>query len=163
MHQYEYPQGTALIQVSPSNPRAFDLYHKSHHTKADNYQRSRKTKTKTTKVTGPGQSIVLMNGNYNALIIWHRNTVKRWDNQEGVNCAIFRNESEADSSKMLLDAEKWVKVNWPDTKRLFTYVGKDSEDETKEQVIYFDQFEKAGWSYVGLSSKHKLILMEKFI
>ena len=145
-------------KISPCDERAFNLYCR-HYSKSSSYKNSRKTNVRTRKITGPGQSIVLLTEDEKALFVWHYNSVKRWDKQTGVNCSIFRNESKYLSSFLILEAEKWVLEKWPECERLFTYV--DSGKIKSENPGFC--FKKAGWKPCGISKVNKLHILEKAV
>ena len=106
---------------------------------------------------GPGEKMVLMQADGMALCAW-RKFISR-DGQLGVNCAIYRNESERRASEMLKEAmdEAWRK--WP-KERLYTYVNPCAVKPTMERgrPVWGWCFYKAGWSFVGLTQKGLHIL-----
>jgi hypothetical protein len=70
-------------------------------------------------IVGPGEKMVLLTVNCDALFVWR----KFIDNsgQTGVNCAVFHNESNIQSSALILEAELLAWSRWPG-ERLYTYV-----------------------------------------
>jgi hypothetical protein len=68
---------------------------------------------------GPGEKMVLLTPNADALFVWRK--FKSADGQEGVNCSVFRNESNQLASELIREAEKLAWERWPGS-RLFTYV-----------------------------------------
>ena len=108
---------------------------------------------------GPGEKMVLLRPNADALCAW-RKFISR-DGQAGVNCAIYRNESGEIASKMLLEAEALAWKRWPG-ERLYTYV-----DPLELPVVirasrptWGHCFYQAGWRFCGLT-KARLHILEK--
>ena len=106
---------------------------------------------------GPGEKIVLLSSNGDAVFAWLRSDPKlRGDHINGVCCTIFRNEGPVLSSKLILEAEKFAYDRWPGLK-LFTYVNK-SKVKSKNPGWCFM---KAGWKLVGENKSGKLRLLVK--
>lgn len=103
---------------------------------------------------GPGQKMVLLSHEHNALFVWRK--FISGDGQQGVNCSIFRNESTNLSSEMILDAEYMASVRWPD-ERLYTYVAPTKIRSSNAGFCFL----KAGWSKIGVTKVNKLLIMEK--
>jgi len=68
-----------------------------------------------THFVGPGEKIVLLAPDGDALFIWRR--FQSDDGQEGVNCAAFRNEGAALSSALIAEAEEIAWQRWPGERR----------------------------------------------
>ena len=96
-----------------------------------------------------------------ALFIWLKQKYIQ-NEQTGVNCAVFRNESMELSSLLILDAEKMAWERW-NGERLYTYV--DPNEITSPNAGYC--FKKAGWKLVRdnngktLKTKNGLLILEK--
>ena len=103
---------------------------------------------------GPGTKMVLMTTDGRALFVWRK--FKSDDDQQGVNCAIFRNEGELLSSDLILEAERIAWQKWPG-ERLFTYVNPKRIKSSNPGYC----FKKAGWVVCGETKVNKLIIMEK--
>lgn len=103
----------------------------------------------------PGEKMVLLTLECDALFGWLKNRVERYDKQVGVVCTIFRNESRHLSSDLIVEAEAIAWQKWPG-ERLFTYV--DSCAILSPNPGYC--FKKAGWRKCGLS-KRGLHILEK--
>ena len=73
------------------------------------------------KTVGPGEYIILMTEEADALFVWRKFIDA--SGQKGVNCAVFRNETEGRllSSALILDAERYAREKWPG-ERFYTYV-----------------------------------------
>jgi len=113
-------------------------------------------KSKGGKFTGPGKSIVLVLPDYKALFVWMKNTIERRDGQVGINCAVFRNESDILSSALIIEAEQWAVERWG-PQRAFTYI--DANRVISNNPGYC--FKCAGWNLCGVSKVHKRLIMEK--
>lgn len=69
-----------------------------------------------------GKKLVLRNAAGTVLFGWVMSDPEmRMDDQTGVNCAIFRNESLRKASEIILEAEDWARRRWG-KQRVFTYV-----------------------------------------
>lgn len=108
---------------------------------------------------GPGEKMVLMQADGLALCVWRK--FISGDGQQGVNCAIYRNESPRLASEMLKDAMRIAWTRWPG-ERLYTYVNPRRVTPTIERSrpVWGWSFYKAGWSFVGLT-KQGLHILEK--
>ncbi len=103
---------------------------------------------------GPGEKMVLVTLDYNALFVWRR-AVYRRDGQTGVECSIFRNESGLLSSTMIKEAMKLAWKRWPG-ERLFTYVA----DTKIRNINPGCCFKKAGWRKCGRSKVNNLTILD---
>ena len=99
--------------------------------------------------------MVLMTVNCDALFVWRKFIDK--SGQTGVNCAVFRNESEHRSSDLILEAERIAWEKWPG-ERLYTYVNAKRIQSTNPGYC----FKCAGWRQCGVTSSKKLIILEKW-
>lgn len=68
---------------------------------------------------GPGEKLVLMTLDCRALFVWRK--FQDDSGQEGVNCAVFRNEGPCRSSDLIREAVQLAWQVWPG-ERLYTYV-----------------------------------------
>jgi len=107
------------------------------------------------RMAGPGETIVMISKNNDALFIWKKQKYSQ-DGQTGINCAVFRNESNILSSTLLDAAEQVAWRRWPG-ERLFTYV--NSKKIKSNNPGYC--FKINGWQQVGISKAKKLIILEK--
>lgn len=105
---------------------------------------------------GPGQKCVLITELGDALFVWR--VFKSGDGQEGVNCAVFRNESDILSSVLILDAEKVAADRWPGL-RLFTYVNPKRIRSANPGAC----FKRAGWTVCGKTKWKGLVILEKLL
>lgn len=136
-----------FIQVPDSDVRACQL--------ADRHY-SRKTKG-SNRMSGPGEHLILID-QAASFIVGFRLVRYRLDNQQGIECFIFRNESQALSSQVLADALPLVVRKWGNT-RVFTYVNPSKIKSSNPGCC----FKKAGFKTCGTNKTGKLIILEKNI
>ncbi len=109
----------------------------------------------------PGETMVLLGADCQAVWGWSRSTVPRYDRQEGVACTVFRNESAERSSDLVREASALAWQRWPG-QRLFTYV--DPTMIASANPGYC--FKQAGWAHVRdaagrpTRSRRGLLLLE---
>lgn len=103
---------------------------------------------------GPGEKMVLVTERGDALFVWK--VFISGDGQQGVNCAVFRNESDVLSSALILDAEMAAWKRWPG-RRLYTYVNAKRIKSTNPGYCY----KLAGWRVCGRSKWKGLVILEK--
>lgn len=131
--------GGNWLGVHDGDARALGLFkrHYSYRRRASGQARGSPT------FIGQGEKIVLLTIDCRALFTWQRSTVDRTSGQIGVNCTVFRNESELRSSDLILEAEQIAWAKWPGA-RLFTYVdGKKVKSANPGWC-----FKQAGWANV---------------
>ena len=103
---------------------------------------------------GPGEKMVLVTEDGKAIFIWRK--FISLNKQDGVNCAVFRNEGEIMSSLLILDAETAARKRWPG-QRFYTYVN-SLKIRSKNPGCCF---KKAGWRVCGKTKIANLIVLEK--
>jgi hypothetical protein len=103
---------------------------------------------------GPGEKTVLLTEAADALFVWRK--FRSADGQQGVNCAIFRNESNILSSLLILDAEQIAWKRWPG-ERLYTYVKALAIRSSNPGYCY----KLSGWKTCGITKVNKLVILEK--
>lgn len=138
------------------DPRAYALYrrHYSHYEYKDNRRQDPSNPTRFSFV-GPGEKMVLLTTDCRALFVW-RKFINR-DGQTGVNCAVFRNEGDELSSRLILEAEQLAWQRWPG-ERLYTYVNQGKVKSPNPGYC----FKMAGWQPCGFTKSKGLIILEKF-
>lgn len=141
--------GQGLWVASSDGDRDAYALFKRHYTFRD-YKRGRRN----TQFVGPGYKIVLVTASVDALFVWRKFIDK--SGQQGVNCAVFRNESPHPSSLLILEAEKIAWARWPGT-RLYTYVNAKKVRSANPGYC----FKAAGWTRCGVSKRRGLIILEK--
>lgn len=126
--------------VSKRDPRAVGLFSRHYSSKKNN-----KTIRHwlATGITAPGEDITLMRSDCSALFVWLKQKYNM-SNQEGVYCAVFRNEGSELSSTLILEAEKWAWEKWQG-ERLYTYVDPGAVRHKRDPGRCF---KKAGWKLV---------------
>ena len=105
---------------------------------------------------GPGAKLVLLVPDGRALFVWRK--FLSMDEQEGINCAVFRNESPVLSSSLILAAEEFAQQRWPG-ERMYTYVNPDKVQSPNPGYCFL----MAGWRRCGLTKKSGLHIFEKLL
>lgn len=121
----------------------FDRHYSRHH-----YADGRKPKL----FIGPGEKMVLLTQFCDALFVWRKFISD--DGQDGVNCAVFRNESQYLSSALIAEAVSLAWQRWPGA-RLYTYVNPRKIRSTNPGYCFM----AAGWRKCGIS-KSGLVILE---
>jgi len=137
----------------PSNhadPRAIALYLR--HYSARRYVDHRRR----WQFCPPGEKMVLLTLNCDALFVWHHPLMARPSGEVGVSCTIFRNESPVLSSALIQEACDLAWHRWPGA-RLFTYVA----DKKIRSVNPGACFKYAGWHRCGRNATGKLTILER--
>lgn len=97
---------------------------------------------------GPGEKMVLISPDALALFVWRKFINDSEPKQEGVNCAVFRNETPRprvlESSDLIRAADVLAWQRWPG-ERLYTYVDSRKVRHKRDPGRCFL---KAGWRYV---------------
>lgn len=142
------------LPVNDGDPRAFAITrrHYSYREYADNRRRNPSNPNRFLFV-GPGEKMVLMTADCRALFVWRK--FISLDNQSGVNCSVFRNESHYLSSELILEAEHLAWGRWPG-ERLYTYVNPRKVNSKNPGYC----FQMAGWDKCG-KTKSGLLILEK--
>lgn len=78
---------------------------------------------------------------------------KRWDDQTGYNCAVFRNESSRRSSEIILEAERFAVAKWGPN-RAYTFVDGRKVKSSNPGWCFI----AAGWRVIGKTKSGKRIL-----
>jgi hypothetical protein len=102
---------------------------------------------------GPGEKLVLRTWECNALFVWRKFIDA--SGQTGVNCAVFRNESEIKSSVLIRQADAIADCIWSG-ERHYTYVNAEKIRSTNPGCC----FKMAGWRECG-RTKGGLIIFER--
>lgn len=149
--QLPFTGESVWTQIRDGNLYALDIFSR-HYSFRTWRQRSGKNGT---RFTGPGQQIILLSQNGNAIFAWVKQQYRN-DDQQGVCCSIFRNESDILSSQLILEAESFAWEKWPG-ERLFTFV--DSRKIRSSNPGFC--FQQAGWKKSGKTKSRKLTILEK--
>jgi len=132
--------------VKDGNPTALEMYER--HYSAYRYKDGRERKL----FCGPGEKMVLMTINRDALFVWRKFIDD--SGQEGINCAVFRNEGNVKSSDLIIEAVKLALRRWPN-ERFYTYVNPLKIKSSNPGYCFL----KAGWKKCGFT-KGGLIILE---
>lgn len=133
------------VRVRDGNPTAASIYDR-------HYSRNPKSRGDP-RIAGPGEKIVLLTPCARALFVWRKFISK--DQQDGVNCAIFRNEGAGKSSDLILAAMAVGWTRWPD-QRFYTYVNPRRVASANPGFCFI----KAGWRRCGITKTRKLLVLE---
>jgi hypothetical protein len=111
---------------------------------------------------GPGDKLVLRTGGADAVFVWRNFTddcidERTGEPQQGVNCAVFRNEGEHLSSSLIRRADAIADEVWTD-RRHYTYVSREKVASRNPGYCFL----KAGWRKCGMT-KSGLIVMERLL
>lgn len=135
------------VEIRDGNKMALDIF--SRHYSKYQYKDGRKP----TRFVGPGERMVLLSYCGSALFVWRK--FKSMNNQTGVNCSVFRNESKHKSSELIQEAIKLAWERWPN-ERLYTYVNPSKIRSTNPGYC----FKVSGLRFCGLTKKNKLHILE---
>lgn len=102
---------------------------------------------------GPGEKIVLRTAEGDAFFVWRKFIDA--SGQRGVNCAVFRNESQWRSSDLIRQADAIADFCWP-SERHYTYVRSEAVRSRNPGCC----FQKAGWRKCG-RTQGGLIILER--
>lgn len=102
---------------------------------------------------GPGEKIVLTLPDRTALWVWRK--FKDDSGQQGINCAVFRNESTIRSSDLIREACAISDLVWPG-ERLYTYIRAEAVKSRNPGWCYIC----AGWKRCG-RTKNGLHILER--
>lgn len=103
---------------------------------------------------GPGEKVVLRTWEGDACFVWRK--FKDDSGQEGVNCAVFRNESDHLSSELIRQADAVADAIWPG-ERHYTFVKAEAVRSTNPGCC----FKLAGWKVCGKTKVNKPIILER--
>jgi hypothetical protein len=105
---------------------------------------------------GPGEKMVLITWNLDALFVWRK--FKSGDGNQGINCAVFRNEGPYLSSDLIRAADALADARWPG-ERHYTYVNPRKISSPNPGFC----FKKAGWRECGITKWNKLVILERIL
>lgn len=95
---------------------------------------------------------MLMTPNSDAIFVWRK--FRSDDGQQGINCAVFRNESPILSSSLIREAMDMAWQRWPGS-RLYTYINPKRIKSPNPGYC----FKQAGWRLCG-KTKSGLVILE---
>jgi len=107
---------------------------------------------------GPGEKVVLRTEPGDAVFVWRVFIddcvdARTGQRQDGVNCSIFRNESQHRSSDLIRQADAIADCLWPD-RRHYTFVDPQKVRSTNPGFCFI----AAGWQRCGVTKGGLLIL-----
>lgn len=140
------PASGLWTEIYDANPSAFSLFRR-------HYSFRRNRNVLDTRIAGPGEKMLLLSADARALFVWRKFISK--DGQQGVNCAVFRNESAHRSSDLILAAMALARTRWPG-ERFYTYVNPRKVRSSNPGYCFL----KAGWRRCGITKTRKLIVLE---
>lgn len=135
-------------EVYDGNGTAFQLFRRHY-----SFSRSKRIPDTETRIAGPGEKMLLLNADATALFVWRKFISK--DDQQGVNCAIFRNESGHLASDLIVEAMRLGWERWPGT-RFYTYVNPRKVRSTNPGYCFM----RAGWRKCGITKTRRLLVLE---
>lgn len=142
------------LPIKDGDPRAYEIMkrHYTFHDYADGRRHNPFYRARHL-FCGPGEKMVLMTVDCDALFVWRKFIDA--SGQQGVNCAVFRNESNLLSSALILEAEQVAWQRWPG-ERLYTYVS----PKVKSAIPGWC-FIRARWKRLDYQTGSGLIILEK--
>jgi hypothetical protein len=140
--------GDGWIQCRDGNDTARAIFHR--HYSYRPYADNRRPKL----IVGPGEKLVLLWHDARALFVWRK--FISGDGQEGVNCAVFRNEGAGLSSDLIRRADDIADGRWPN-ERHYTYVNPRKIRGTNPGFCFL----MAGWRRCGITKHRKLLILER--
>lgn len=100
---------------------------------------------------GPGEKIVLRTFDGDAVFVWRKFIDD--SGQQGINCAVFRNESPHRSSDLIRQADRIADFVWSG-ERHYTYVNAEKVKSANPGYCFL----RAGWVKCGVTKGGLLIL-----
>lgn len=143
-----FQAGETWIALRDGDPDARELFrrHYSHRPYADGRDPS--------LFVGPGEKLVMMTPDGRALWVWRKFICA--DGQQGVNCAVFRNEGPQLSSDLIRSADAIADARWPG-ERHYTYVNPRRVASRNPGWCFM----VAGWRRCGTTRWHRLRIFER--
>lgn len=135
-------------EVYDGNSTAFSLFRRHY-----SFGRSARIPESEHRIAGPGQKMLLLTADANALFVWRKFISK--DDQKGINCAVFRNEGTVRSSDLIRAAMELAWSRWPG-ERFYTYVNPRKVRSPNPGYCFL----QAGWRKCGLTKTRKLLILE---
>jgi hypothetical protein len=138
------------IQFRDGSIEAFSIFQRHY---SFNSKSSRNHNNKF-RIVAPGERMVLMTFQRDALFIWSRQKFRK-DGQTGINCAVFRNESKILSSELIKEVVELAKQRWGN-ERFFTFVNEKMIKSSNAGYC----FKKAGWKICGRTKTRDYLILE---
>jgi hypothetical protein len=102
---------------------------------------------------GPGEKMVLLTPDAKGLFVWRK--FISGNAQQGINCAVFRNEAAGLASDLIREADRLAWERWPG-ERHYTYVNPKRVRSRNPGYCFM----KAGWRKCGVTKWKKLLIFE---
>ena len=139
------------LSIRDGDPRGRGLYLR-HYSASPAARKLRDARGNFAQFIGPGEYTALLTIDCSALFVWRRED-HRLDDEEGVNCAIFRNEGAVLSSDLIREACGIAWAKWPG-ERLFTFVDEAKTRRGRSKRSRPGEcFIRAGWTLLERRSK----------
>lgn len=135
-------------EVYDGNATAFQLFRRHY-----SFSRSKRIPDTETRIAGPGEKMLLLTADASALFVWRKFISK--DDQQGVNCAVFRNESGHLASDLIREAMRLGWERWPGA-RFYTYVNPRKVRSANPGYCFL----RAGWRRCGITKTRRLLVLE---
>lgn len=137
------------------DPIALELYLRHYSARAYQDRRERRL------FLGPGEKLVLVAHDDSAIFGWRRMLPgASMDGQEGINCAVFRNEGRTLSSQLIREADEIADARWPG-ERHYTYVAPERIRSSNPGFCFvMAGWRRAGWTKGG-HGRDRLIILER--
>lgn len=103
---------------------------------------------------GPGEKMVLLTAACDALFVWRK--FLSGDGQQGINCAVFRNEGPLLSSFLIEEACRLAWQRWPG-ERLYTYVNPRKVQSSNPGYCFL----VTGFAKEGITKWNKLLILAR--
>jgi hypothetical protein len=142
------------IPVQDGDPRAVTLFER--HYSCSETQKQRRHRRGARKIMGPGEYLLLLTADCNAVFGWRRANRPDRAGQAGVYCSIFRNEGNILSSELVQEACELAWRRWPG-ERLYTYIDAGKIQSTNPGYC----FKVVGWQACGVTQVNKLVILER--
>lgn len=133
--------------------RVIDLYSRHYSSRKGG---KNKSQWRNSGIAKPGEKIVLLTAPADALFVWTLQKYRQ-DNNFGVECSVFRNESQILSSTLILEAEQLALAKWQNFGQFFTFVDPVMIKSTNAGYCFI----RAGWERRELSPKGLLLLTKQ--
>ncbi len=101
--------------------------------------------------------MALLTQRCDALFVWRKFISD--DGQDGVNCAIFRNEGQILSSDLIMEADDLAWARWPAEARHYTYVADGKVASPNPGYC----FKMARWRVSGRNKDGRLTILERVL
>jgi len=148
MNMQPFLFGDGWIEVRDGNDTARALFDRHYSRKP--YADGRKPMI----FVGPGEKMVMLTPDALAVFVWRKFISA--NGQDGVNCAVFRNEGPRLSSDLIRAADELADRRWPG-ERHYTYVNPTKVRSTNPGFC----FKAVGWRFCGITKWNRYHILER--